>query len=305
MALAADHPKISEAEWRDFYALLKPRVMQLVVFTALIGLIIAPWTMNPILAFLSILCIAVGAGAAGSLNMWYEADIDAIMTRTKTRPIPSGKISREETLVFGLTLATISTFSLGLIANWVAASWLAFTIAFYVFYTIWLKRATPQNIVIGGAAGAFPPMIGWAAVTGSVTIEPIILFLIIFLWTPPHFWALALVKKGDYDAIGMPMMPNVAGIDSTRRQITAYSIVLALCGFAPFIFGFAGITYAIGSSVLNGFFVYYAIKLQRADKNDPAVFNKTAMRLFVYSIWYLFAIFGLLGLETIALRLIG
>src|SRR6478672_11139666 len=211
----------------DYVALMKPRVMSLVVFTALVSIMIAPGHIHPVIGFTALLCIAIGAGAAGALNMWYDADIDALMARTAQRPIPAGRVSRGEALGFGVTLASGSVVVLGLVANWIAAGLLAFTIFFYaVIYTIWLKRRTPQNIVIGGAAGAFPPMIGWAAATGSVGLESIVLFGIIFMWTPPHFWALALCRAGDYERAGVPMLPVVAGTQETIRQIRMYSLVL-------------------------------------------------------------------------------
>ena len=305
MAISAGHAEISEAEWRDFYELLKPRVMQLVVFTALVGLLIAPGAIDPVLGAISILCIAVGAGAAGALNMWYDADIDAVMTRTAKRPVPAGKITAQDALIYGVILSILSVATLGLVANWVAAAWLAFTISFYVFYTIWLKRSTPQNIVIGGAAGAFPPIIGWAVVTGSVSIEPLILFLVIFLWTPPHFWALALVKHGDYGRAGIPMMPNVAGARSTCNQILVYSVLLAAIGVAPWFAGFAGLTYLAGASLLGLAFVFYAFRLWRTPEQDAERFNKAAIGLFLYSIWHLFALFALLLAETLVLRFMG
>src|SRR5690606_27099984 len=237
----------------------KPRVMSLVVFTAFVGLLAAPAGINPLLALIAILAIAVGAGASGSLNMWYDADIDAVMSRTASRPVPSGRVSPGEALAFGLVLSALSVMTLGVLVNWLAAALLAFTIFFYaVIYTMWLKRWTPQNIVIGGAAGAFPPVIGWAAVTGNVSLESVILFLIIFLWTPPHFWALALFKSGDYERAGIPMMPNVAGEESTRRQIFAYSLLLAPIGVLPWYLGYASMGYGLVSAVLGAGFVWYA-----------------------------------------------
>jgi heme o synthase len=215
-----DDARLSEATAGDYLELLKPRVMSLVVFTAFVGMVAAPVTLNPFIAVIAILAIAIGAGASGALNMWYDADIDALMSRTKARPIPKGRIAPREALGFGLVLAALSVLTLGVLVNWLSAGLLAFTIFFYaVIYTMWLKRWTPQNIVIGGAAGSFPPVIGWAAATGTVSLESVILFLIIFLWTPPHFWALALYKSGEYARAGIPMMPNVVGPASTRRQI--------------------------------------------------------------------------------------
>ena len=228
-----------EARVSDYVALLKPRVMSLVVFTAFVGLLLAPGGINPFVGVVAIVCIAVGAGASGALNMWYDSDIDAVMSRTANRPIPAGRMDRDHALALGLVLSAFSVALLGLATNWLAAGLLAFTIFFYaVVYSMWLKRSTPQNIVIGGAAGAFPPMIGWAAVTGSVSIEPIVLFLIIFLWTPPHFWALALYKQGDYGAAGIPMLPNVAGESVTKTQILIYSVVLVAATLVPSLIGF-------------------------------------------------------------------
>src|SRR5438477_1279483 len=228
-----------------FVALMKPRVMSLVVFTALVGLVAAPGHVHPVIGFTALLCIAVGAGAAGALNMWYDADIDAVMTRTARRPIPMGRVAPGEALAFGAMLAVFSVAVFGVLVNWFAAALLAITIFFYVFvYTMWLKRSTPQNIVIGGAAGAFPPMVGWAAVTGDITLAPALMFLIIFVWTPPHFWALSLLKCDDYARAGVPMLPVVAGLDETRKQILIYSLLLAPVGLSPALFGFAGLAYA-------------------------------------------------------------
>nr|WP_284338734.1 heme o synthase [Devosia nitrariae] len=293
-----------EARVEDYLALLKPRVMSLVVFTAFVGMLIAPGAINPVVAAIAIVCIAVGAGASGALNMWYDADIDAVMSRTMNRPIPAGRVSREEALVFGLVLAVFSVTLLGLAANWVAAAWLAFTIFFYVvIYTMWLKRLTPQNIVIGGAAGAFPPMIGWAAVTGTVTLESVVLFLIIFLWTPPHFWALALYKQGDYGAAGIPMMPNVAGETSTKRQILVYSIVLAASALAPSVLGFASVLYTTVALVTGASFILLAWRLLIAA--DGAPMRRTARQLFQYSLSYLFIVFFALLTDTVWMRMGG
>src|SRR5215467_617855 len=235
-ALARAEPSVAGVE--DYLALLKPRVMSLVVFTALVGLLVAPGHIHPFIGFVALLCIAIGAGASGALNMWYDADIDAVMTRTKKRPIPAGRVEPGEALAFGTTLSVFSVAVLGVLVNWFAAALLAFTIFFYVFiYTMWLKRSTPQNIVIGGAAGAFPPVVGWAAVTGDVTLAPVLMFLIIFFWTPPHFWALSLLKSDDYRRAGVPMLPVVSGFDETRRQILLYTIVLAPVGLTPWLFG--------------------------------------------------------------------
>ncbi len=288
---------VSSALPRDYFELLKPGVMRLVVFTAIAGLVIAPGSINPLIAMIAILCIAIGAGASGALNMWYDADIDAVMTRTKKRPIPDGRVTGEEALAFGLVLSFFSVMTLGLLVNWLSAGLLAFTIFFYaVIYSMWLKRSTPQNIVIGGAAGAFPPMIGWAVVTNSITIESIILFAIIFIWTPPHFWALALFKKTDYASVGVPMMPNVAGNRSTQNQILFYSVLLAPVGFLPYALGFAGLTYGIASALLGAAFVWFALKVWQMDSQDEKMIP--AKKLFAFSILYLFALFGILILEV-------
>jgi protoheme IX farnesyltransferase len=282
---------MSEATAGDFFALLKPRVMSLVVFTAFVGLIAAPVTVNPLLAVIAILSIAIGAGASGALNMWYDADIDAVMTRTASRPVPAGRILPGEALSFGLVLSVLSVMTLGVLANWLAASLLAFTIFFYVVvYTMWLKRWTPQNIVIGGAAGAIPPVIGWAAVTGTVSLESLVLFLIIFLWTPPHFWALALFKSEDYARAGIPMMPNVAGQASTRRQIFAYALILAPVGVLPWVLGFTTPAYGAVAVLLGAGFVWYAWKVLQMADDDRVM--KPAKALFGYSLLYLFAIFA-------------
>ncbi|MER8697854.1 MULTISPECIES: heme o synthase [unclassified Mesorhizobium] len=297
MALAEDRLidepgfRMSEATAGDFFALLKPRVMSLVVFTAFVGMVAAPVTINPLLAVIAILAIAIGAGASGALNMWYDADIDAVMTRTAGRPVPAGRIRPGEALSFGLVLSVLSVMTLGVLVNWLAASLLAFTIFFYaVIYTMWLKRWTPQNIVIGGAAGAIPPVIGWAAVTGSVSLESLVLFLVIFLWTPPHFWALALFKSEDYAKAGIPMMPNVAGQASTRRQIFAYALVLAPVGVLPWVLGFTTPVYGVVALLLGAGFVWYAWKVLQMADDDRAM--KPAKALFGYSLLYLFAIFA-------------
>jgi protoheme IX farnesyltransferase len=283
--------RMSEATAGDFFALLKPRVMSLVVFTAFVGMVAAPVAINPLMAVIAILSIAIGAGASGALNMWYDADIDAVMTRTAGRPVPAGRIRPGEALAFGLVLSVLSVMTLGVLGNWLAATLLAFTIFFYaVVYTMWLKRWTPQNIVIGGAAGAFPPVIGWAAVTGSVSLESVILFLIIFLWTPPHFWALALFKSDDYGRAGIPMMPNVAGQASTRRQIFAYALVLAPVGVAPWLLGYTTPVYGVAAALLGVGFVWYAWKVLAMADDDRVM--KPAKALFGYSLLYLFAIFA-------------
>src|SRR5436190_3242351 len=280
----------------DYVALLKPRVMSLVVFTALVGLVLAPGHLHPVLGFASLLCIAIGAGASGALNMWYDADIDAVMTRTRNRPIPAGRVTRSEAFAFGITLACGSVVVLALVANFLAAGLLAFTIFFYVvIYSAWLKRSTPQNIVIGGAAGAFPPMIGWAATTGSVGLEPILLFLVIFFWTPPHFWALALLRSDDYARAGIPMLPVVAGETETRRQILIYSAVLAPVGALPWLAGYAGLLYAAAALVGGVLMVALSIRLFTAVKKHAA--EQAAKQLFAFSILYLFVLFAVLLVE--------
>jgi protoheme IX farnesyltransferase len=289
-------PRISEADVADYIALLKPRVMSLVIFTALVGLLIAPVHVHPVLAFTSILCIAVGAGASGALNMALEGDIDALMSRTANRPIPRGRVTRPEALAFGMTLAFGAVAVLGLVANWLAASLLAFTIFFYVaIYTMRLKRATPQNIVIGGAAGAFPPMIGWAAATGTVGFESVLLFLIIFVWTPPHFWALSLWRAEDYARAGIPMLPVVAGYAETRRQILLYSLVLAPIGVSPWLFGYAGVIYGATAIVAGALMVWLAVKIKVLGDGDEG--DRAAKRLFGVSILYLFALFAVLLID--------
>ena len=270
----------------DFTRLLKPRVMSLVVFTGFVGLYLAPGSLHPVLEVIAILCIAVGAGASGAINMWYDRDIDAIMSRTRARPIPVGSVGADEALTFGVVLACGSVMVMGLAVNWLAAGLLATTIAFYVFvYTMWLKRRTPQNIVIGGAAGAFPPMIGWAAISGTVTLDSVILFAIIFFWTPPHFWALSLYRSGDYEAAGVPMLPVVAGRRETQKQILLYSMFLAPLALAPTVIGTVGSLYGITAAVLGTVFVYGAWRVWR-DASD-----RNCKLLFGYSILYLFLIF--------------
>src|SRR5688572_3612796 len=295
------HPQVSVAGVGDYFALMKPRVMSLVVFTALVGLVIAPGHIHPVLGFTALLCIAVGAGAAGALNMWYDADIDAVMTRTAGRPIPQRRIMPGEALGFGITLAGFSIVTLGLLVSWLAAALLAFTIFFYVVvYTMWLKRATPQNIVIGGAAGAFPPVIGWAAVTGSVSLEPILLFLIVFLWTPPHFWALALTRADDYARARVPMLPVVAGADATRRQILIYSLLLVPAGAAPWLLGYAGLAYGATALLAGVLMVAFAWRIYTVREGAAATI--AARRMFAYSIAYLFVLFAVLLVEAVAAR---
>jgi protoheme IX farnesyltransferase len=280
----------------DYIELMKPRVMSLVVFTALVGLVRAPVPMHPVMAFTSLLCIAVGAGAAGALNMWYDADIDARMARTAGRPIPRGRITPGEAAGFGLTLAVFSVVSLGLFVNVLAAALLAFTIFFYVaIYTVWLKRSTPQNIVIGGAAGALPPIIGWAAASGTVALEPLVLFLIVFLWTPPHFWALSLYRADDYARAGVPMLPVVAGATETRRQILRYTLVLAPVGVAPWLLGYAGSLYGIAAALAGGAMVALAIRVRGEARGHTA-----SKQMFGYSILYLFLLFAMLLVDRMA-----
>jgi len=280
----------------DYIALMKPRVMFLVVFTALVGLVAAPEGLHPVLALASLICIAAGAGASGALNMWFDADIDARMARTAARPVPRGHVTPEEARSFGAVLAVGSIVCLGVIANWLAAALLAFTIGFYVFvYTMWLKRTTPQNIVIGGAAGALPPMIGWAAATGGISLESFVLFLIIFVWTPPHFWALALLRTGDYAKAGVPMLPVVAGAGATRVQILIYSLILAPLGMAPAIIGLGGALYAAAAAVLGAIFVVMAFDCYRKREGEAA--DRAAKNLFGYSVLYLFLLFAVLLLE--------
>jgi len=280
----------------DYVALLKPRVMSLVVFTALVGMVVTHPDVHPVIAFGSLLMIAVGAGASGCLNMWWDADIDALMTRTRKRPIPDGRILPGEALSFGVTLAVGSVLALGLVANWLAAAFLAFTIFFYVVvYSMGLKRWTAQNIVIGGAAGAFPPIIGDAAVTGTIGVDSMLLFLIIFLWTPPHFWALALVKSADYARAGIPMMPNVAGPDSTRRQILLYTLALVPCGFVPVLMGFGGLAYALVAALSGAAMLALAVQVFLRREGEAAM--RAAQHLFGFSILYLFLLFATLLAE--------
>jgi heme o synthase len=288
---------ILPADWRDFWALTKPRVMSLVVFTALCGLLAAPGHIHPVIAFTAILCIAVGAGASGALNQYYESDIDAKMVRTSKRPLPAGRMDRQAALHFGITLSAFSVGVMGVAVNWLSAGLLAFSIFFYaVVYTIWLKRFTPQNIVIGGAAGAFPPIIGWAAVTGDVTALPILLFAIIFLWTPPHFWSLALFMKADYAAAGVPMLPVVSGQKVTRNQVFAYSFPMAAAAIAPFLMGMTSWLYGAVSGIFSAIFLVFAFKVWRNTATVP-IEMKPEKRLFAFSILYLFAIFALLAAD--------
>jgi heme o synthase len=285
----------------DYLQLMKPRVMSLVVFTAFVGLVIAPGHLHPVIGLAALICIAVGAGAAGALNMWYDADIDARMARTAARPIPAGRLAPGEALAFGLTLAAFSVAVLGVLVNVIAAALLALTIAFYVVvYTMWLKRTTPQNIVIGGAAGALPPMIGWAAATGGIAIEPIVLFLIIFFWTPPHFWALSLYRAEDYARAGVPMLPVVAGERETRRQILLYTLVLAPLGAAPWLLGYAGTLYGIVALVGGAAMVALALRVRAEARGHAA-----SKQMFAFSILYLFLLFAMLLADRMSAELFG
>lgn len=288
---------ILPADWRDFWALTKPRVMTLVVFTALCGLLAAPGNIHPVIAFTAILCIALGAGASGALNQWHEADIDGKMARTSNRPLPAGRMDPDAALQFGIGLSAFSVGIMGVAVNWLSAGLLAFSIFFYaVVYTVWLKPSTPQNIVIGGAAGAFPPVIGWAAVTGDVTLIPVILFAIIFLWTPPHFWALALFMKADYDAAGVPMLPVVSGQKVTRNQIFAYSFPMAAAALAPLALGEASWFYGISAIILNATFLALAFAVWRNPATERAEM-KPEKKLFGFSILYLFLLFALFAAD--------
>jgi protoheme IX farnesyltransferase len=279
----------------DFVALLKPRVMSLVVFTGVAGMLTAPGAIHPVLAVIAIACIAIAAGAAGAINMWYDRDIDALMARTRERPIPAGRMDASEALAFGVVLSIASVTVMALAVNFAAAALLALSIAFYVFvYTVWLKRRTPQNIVIGGAAGAFPPMIGWAAVTGDLSLASLAMFAIIFMWTPPHFWALALFRSGDYARAGVPMLPVVSGMAETKRQILLYSLALLPVSLLPYALGVAGAVYAAGTTLLGLILIAGAVAVWR-DQGESA-----AKRLFGYSIVYLFLVFALLILDRVA-----
>ncbi|MDU1689816.1 MAG: heme o synthase [Bradyrhizobium sp.] len=292
-------PRISEADVGDYLALLKPRVMSLVIFTALIGLLIAPGHFHPVLAITSLLCIAVGAGASGALNMALEGDIDSLMSRTANRPIPRGRVTRQEALAFGITLSFFSVLTLGILVNWYAGALLAFTILFYVvIYTLWLKRWTAQNIVIGGAAGAWPPVVAWVAATGSIAPEPLLLFLIIFFWTPPHFWALALFRSDDYARAGVPMLPVVAGPDATRLQILLYTILLVAIAAAPWPLGYFDAVYGVVSLALGAGMLWFAIEVFRKRERSQSL--RANRKLFAFSILYLFALFATLGLEAVA-----
>ena len=281
----------------DYIALMKPRVMSLVVFTALVGLVMAPGAMHPVMAVAAIALIAVGAGASAALNMWYDADIDAVMSRTKTRPVPAGRVTPDAALTFGLWVSGLSVLSMAVMINYLSAALLAFTIFFYaVIYTMFLKRRTAQNIVIGGAAGALPPVIGWAAAANSVSIEPLIYFAIIFFWTPPHFWALALIKNDDYQAANVPMLPVTAGVKSTLSQIVLYAFVLFGVSLLPYALGFSGLFYASGAALLGGLFIALCIGLALASEKNR---NRLAGMTFAYSIFYLFLLFVLLPTDKV------
>ncbi|WP_082077357.1 heme o synthase [Bradyrhizobium sp. LTSPM299] len=283
----------------DFVALMKPRVMLLAVFTAVVGMMVAPTALDPLTGSLALIAIVVGAGAAGALNMWLDADIDAVMSRTARRPIPRGRISRREALVFGLSLACGAVLAVGMAANVAAAGLLAFTIFFYVFvYTLWLKRITPQNVVIGGAAGALPPMVGWASATGGISLEPFVLFLIIFLWTPPHFWALSLNRADEYRRAGIPMLPVVAGRAATTRQILIYSVLLVPTSLLPCALGYAGAIYGATALGCGAIFLGLAVQLRRSQDTD----RQAAQRLFLFSISYLFLLFAALLANSIGDR---
>ncbi len=298
-------PKVfeREAQLGDYFALLKPRVMQLVVFTALVGMLAAPVSVHPVIGFASILFVAIGAGASGALNMWWDADIDAIMLRTKGRPIPSGKVEPGEALGIGVALSGLAVMMLALSANLIAAAMLAFTILFYaVVYSMWLKRSTPQNIVIGGAAGAFPPVIGWLIATGSFAIEPWLMFALIFMWTPPHFWALALFMRSDYDDAGVPMLTVTHGRPATRRHILAYTVLLAILAVGTAFTAIGGPIYLVTAVVLNALFLIGAVRIWNRDENDSEADNFAAERKFFrLSLWYLFLHFGAILAEA-ALR---
>ena len=300
---ASDDLELDLSEARDWFALLKPRVMTLVVFSGAVGLLVAPGHLHPVLALTAILCIAIGAGAAGAINMWYDRDIDAVMRRTAGRPIPAGRIRPQGALSFGVVLAVASTVVMGLAINLMAGAVLAASIGFYVFvYTMWLKRRTPQNIVIGGAAGAFPPVIGWAAVTGSLSVEALVMFAIIFVWTPPHFWALSLYASGDYQRAGVPMLPVVAGARATRRQIWLYSLLLVPVSLLPVAIGMAGPAYAAAAAVLGAYFLYvmWRVKQDPQDAEGRSLSNDAPARAgFRYSILYLFALFTALAADVL------
>lgn len=309
MATPESMPVALPANWRDFFALTKPRVMSLVVFTGLCGLLAAPGSIHPVLGFTAVLCIAVAAGGAGALNQWWEADIDAEMKRTARRPLPQGRMSRTSARDFGIILSVGAVATMGVAVNWLAAAILALSVFYYaVIYTIWLKPRTPQNIVIGGGAGAFPPLIGWVAVTGDITLMPVVLFLIIFVWTPPHFWALALFVKTDYAAVGIPMLPVVAGERVTRRQIFIYSAILFAVSLVPWAIGGTGAIYGLAAVALSGAFVALSVPVafrssagDRAGDQAAADPMRPEKRLFGFSVLYLFALFAALVADRVIL----
>ena len=291
------------SEVKDWIALLKPRVMTLVVFTGLVGLLVAPVPIHPVLGLAAVLCIAIAAGAAGAINMWYDRDIDAVMRRTAGRPIPAGRIEPGAALGFGLMLAVASVAVMGLATNWVAAGWLGFSILFYALvYTMWLKRRTPQNIVIGGAAGAFPPVIGWAAATGDVSLVPLLLFAIIFLWTPPHFWALSLWAHGDYAPAKVPMLPVTHGAKETRRQMLIYTVALFPVGLSPWLVGFSGPAYAVAAALLGAGFLWHALRVLRESQDEAGrslVGDAAARAMFRFSLYHLFLLFAALAVDKL------
>jgi len=290
---------VATADWRDFLALTKPRVLSLVVFTGLCGLLAAPQSIHPVLGLTAVLCIALGAGAAGALNQWYEADLDAMMARTADRPLPSGRMDRQTALHFGVGLGAFSVILMGLAVNLLSASILAASILFYVLvYTVWLKRRTPQNIVIGGAAGAFPALIGWAAATGRVETLPVLLFALVFLWTPPHFWALALFINSDYARAGVPMLPAVAGQRATRIQIMLYTVPMVVAAVAPWAMGLSGAFYGVGASLLSAMFLLLALRVGFSRETDQKRM-KPERQLFAFSIIYLFLVFGLVVADKV------
>ena len=292
--LELSNPAALPADWRDFVALTKPRVMSLVVFTGLCGLLVAPIQLPPVLSFTAILCIALAAGACGALNQWYEVEVDAKMRRTAKRPLPAGRMEPQSALQFGVGLGGFSVLLMGLATNWLAALLLLASILFYVLvYTVWLKPRTAQNIVIGGAAGAFPPLIGWVAATGHVAALPLLLFAIIFLWTPPHFWALSLFVRSDYAAAGIPMLPVVAGFESTRRQIFFYSLPMAAAAVAPWPLGMTGAVYGVSASILSFVFLVLAGRVAANRATEPSEMD-AEKHLFAYSVFYLFALFAVL-----------
>jgi protoheme IX farnesyltransferase len=309
MSLFSPAPTLAPmaADWRDFFALTKPRVMTLVIFTGLCGLLAAPGHLDPVLGFTAILCIAVGAGGAAALNMWWEADLDAGMKRTRHRPLPAGRMDPTSARDFGMALSAGSVFTMGLAIGWLAAAILALSIFYYAWiYTVWLKPRTPQNIVIGGGAGAFPPLIGWIAVTGHITLMPVLLFLIIFAWTPPHFWALALFVQTDYASVGIPMMPVVAGERSTRHQILGYAVLLLAITLVPWALGLAGVVYGVSALLLGAVFVFLSAKVglrRPLAQSDTAQGDtmKPEKRLFAYSILYLFILFAMLVVDRVAI----